>query len=280
MSERRVPPGLRRLVLGSLANVMHMDMGEAEWSIEDYESFQDLFCRGLAPGLRECEGEAGEIASPVDGHLVAGGTIRDSLALTVKGSRYSVPQLLGGDSTWASRFMGGAYQVFYLSPKDYHRMHSPVNGRVVEYRWIRGDFWPVMESLADRLPNVYCDNERVVTYLKADAGVVAMVKVAAFGVGYISLRYLGEAPGDRRAALRRSPGCVYDGGAAPLVRRGEEIASFGLGSTVVLLYEPERVSLRGEVVGRDVRVGQSVAQVSTGRTGRAGSPGGLRSDRS
>jgi len=255
------------MVLGSLANAMHFDMSEADRSIDDYGSFQELFCRGLAPGLRECEGEAGEIVSPVDGHLVAGGTIRDSLALTVKGSRYSVPQLLGGDSSWASRFIGGAYQVFYLSPKDYHRMHSPVHGRVVEYRWIRGDFWPVMESLADRLPNVYCDNERVVTYLEAESGVVAMVKVAAFGVGYISLRYLGEAPGDRRAALRRAPGRVYDASAAPEVRRGEEIASFGLGSTVVLLYEPESVSLQGEVLDRDVRVGESVARARAGARG-------------
>ena len=87
-----------------------------------------------------------------------------------------------------------------------------------------------------------------------------MVKVAAFGVGYISLRYLGEAAGDRNAAVSRSPGRVYSEDVAPRLRRGEEIAAFGLGSTVVMLYEPGRVSMLGEALGRAVRVGMPVAQ--------------------
>jgi phosphatidylserine decarboxylase len=201
----------------------------------------------------------------VDGVLVAGGAIRDSLALTVKAVRYSVAQLLGGDAAWAARFVGGSYQVLYLSPRDYHRMHSPVTGSVVEYRWIRGDFWPV-NSLADRLPNVYCDNERVVSYLDTGRGVVAMVKVAALGVGYISLRYLGEAPGDRTAALRRSPRQTYGAAEAPRVIRGDELASFGLGSTVVLLYERSTAAL-GADAPCAVSVGQDIARMLTTRSG-------------
>jgi phosphatidylserine decarboxylase len=265
LSEREVPPPLRGPVLGTLAAAMHIDMVEAERPIEQYVSFQNLFCRGLAAGLRTSSDDPDAIVSPIDGALVADGTIQDSLVLTVKSVRYSVAQLLGGDAAWASRFVGGSYQVFYLSPRDYHRMHSPVTGRVLEYRWIRGDFWPV-NSLADRLPNVYCDNERVVSYLDTGRGVVAMVKVAAFGVGYISLSYLGETPGDRNAALRRKQRCIYGEDESPRVTRGEEIASFGLGSTVVLLYERSIATLRGDVQG--VRVGMEVARAQAGSVKR------------
>lgn len=265
LSEREVPPPLRGLVLGSLAGAMDIDMAEAERPIGEYASFQELFCRGLVPGVRPCgvDDDADAIVSPVDGALVADGTIRDDMSLTVKSVRYSVEELLGDDAAWASRYAGGAYQVLYLSPRDYHRMHSPVSGRVTEYRWIRGDFWPV-NSLADRLPNVYCDNERVVSYLDTGHGVVAMVKVAAFGVGYISLSYLGETPGDRAAALRRRHWRSYGKDEAPPVTRGEEIASFGLGSTVVLLYEQSAVTLRGDALG-PVRIGMEIARAQSGR---------------
>lgn len=262
LSEREVPPSMRGLVLGSLASVLDMDMAEAELPIGEYASFQELFCRGLAPGVRTCGDDPDAIVSPVDGVLVVDGVISDSLALSVKSVQYSVEQLLGDDAAWASRFAGGAYQVLYLSPRDYHRMHSPVSGRVVEYRWIHGDFWPV-NSLADRLPNVYCDNERVVSYLDTGRGVVAMVKVAAFGVGYISLRYLGEEPGDRDAALRRRHWRTYGEDESPRVTRGEEIASFGLGSTVVLLYERSAATLRGDALG-PVRVGMEIARARSG----------------
>ncbi len=263
LSEREVPMPLRGPVLGSLAGAMGMDMAEAELSIGEYASFQDLFCRNLAQGLRPCSDDPDSIVSPVDGVLLADGVISDGLSLTVKSVRYSVAELLGDDAEWASRFADGAYQVFYLSPRDYHRMHSPVSGRVMEYRWIHGDFWPV-NSLVERLPNVYCDNERVVSYLDTGRGVVAMVKVAAFGVGYISLSYLGEKPGDRDAALRRSSWRAYNKDDSPRVTRGQELASFGMGSTVVLLYERSAVTLRPNALG-PVRIGREIARTQSER---------------
>jgi phosphatidylserine decarboxylase len=178
----------------------------------------------------------------------------------VKGVRYSAAELLGGDSRWWQRFRGGWYLIFYLSPKDYHRMHSPVGGDVAAYRWIPGDFWPV-NDLAARLPNVYCDNERVVTYLQSRGGLIAMVKVAAFGVGHISLAYLGELAGDRRVLAQRRLEREYNGTDAPVLRCGEEMAAFGLGSTVVLLVEPDRVELEDLRIGGPVRVGQRVGRL-------------------
>ncbi len=250
-------------MLGSLAGALHMDLTEAERPIDQYGSFQELFCRGLVPGARVTAVDPDAVVSPVDGNLVVAGPVADNLEITVKSVRYSLSQLLGDDPEWASRFVGGSYQVLYLGPKDYHRMHCPLSARVLEYRWIRGDFWPV-NDLVDRLPNVYCSNERVVTYLHNGEGVVAMVKVAALGVGYISLRYLGEAPGDRRAALTRLPHRVFGNGDAPRLERGEEMASFGLGSTVVLLYE-RAAAVAGERLG-PVRVGVEIGR-SLGRGG-------------
>jgi phosphatidylserine decarboxylase len=246
------------VVLGSLARALDMDLTEAERVVEEYESFQRLFCRGLAPGARRCPDEPDLGVSPVDGELSAWGRVDPSLVLQIKGQGYAMDELLG-DPMRAARYVGGVYLVFYLSPRDYHRMHSPVQARVTEYRWIRGDYWPV-NSLAQRLPNVYCDNERVVSYLDSPLGLVAMVKVAAFGVGYISLTYLGEEAGERHQARGRPEHRQWSAADAPPLHCGDEIAAFGLGSTVVLLFEPDRVEPVAETLGGAVRVGDAVVR--------------------
>ncbi len=260
-AERPLPAGLRPVVLGGLARAMGMDLQEAEHRLGEYESFQALFCRRLAEGTRRCEPHALQAVSPVDGLFVEGGTIQPAGSYRVKGRSYSVATLLG-DPEAARRFEGGTYALFYLSPRDYHRMHSPVQGEVTGYRWLRGDFWPVNE-LSRLLPDVYGDNERVVTFLAASGGEVAMVKIAAFGVGYISLAYLGEEAGRRLPREQRPAQQRYGPEQRPRLELGEEIAAFGLGSTVVLLFEPGRVRLRDERIGARVKVGEVIGEQVT-----------------
>jgi phosphatidylserine decarboxylase len=258
LAERPIPSPVRPVVLGGLARALRMDMAEAEHPIHQYGSFQELFCRRLANGARRCEPHDRVVVSPVDGVFVEGGSLEPPGAYRVKGRSYSTASLLG-DPEAARRYLNGSYAVFYLSPRDYHRMHSPVQAAVVGYRWIRGDFWPVNE-LSRRLPDVYSDNERVVTYLEAAGGQVAMVKIAAFGVGYISLAYLGETAGHRLPRNQRPAQRVYEPDQRPRLVPGEEIAAFGLGSTVVLLFEPGRVQLLDERIGRRVKVGEEVGK--------------------
>ncbi len=258
LAERPVPEPMRPLVLGGLARAFRMDLAEAELDIRRYPSFQALFCRRLAEGARRCEENGSRVVSPVDGRLVEAGPVSAAAAFTVKGRAYSLAKLLD-DPDAGARYVGGTYALFYLSPRDYHRMHTPVQARVLGYRWVPGDFWPVNE-LSRLLPDVYGDNERIITYLEALSGRVAMVKVAAFGVGYISLSYLGEPAGQRVARSGRPLEQWFPEEAAPRLGLGEEIAAFGLGSTVVLLFEPGRVRLWDERIGTAVRFGEPLGE--------------------
>lgn len=262
LSERPIPGPLRAPVLGGLARFFGMDVTEAEYPLERYGSFQELFCRRLAAGSRPCLGSDGAIVSPVDGRFVCSGTVDSDATFMVKGLSYGLRTLLGGGPVEAEPFIGGTYGVFYLSPKDYHRMHSPVTGRVVRYRWQVGELWPV-NALVPYLPDVYCDNERIITWIDTTAGQVAMVKVAAMGVGYISLSYLGEPPGVRLPQDARARSRVFDPRDAPEVRMGDEIASFGMGSTVLLLFEPGRWRLDLSGDGQVVRVGERIGEQVT-----------------
>jgi phosphatidylserine decarboxylase len=263
LSDRPVPVLLRPLVLGALARHFGIDLAEAGSDLSAYPTFQALFCRALRPGCRPEPGPGDDLVSPIDGRLSETGPIGPDCVLMIKGRPYSVAALLL-DGERAQRFAGGRYWLFYLSPRDYHRMHSPVDAQVTEYRWVRGDLWPVDESLVEHLPGVYHDNERVVSYLETAPGdVVAMIKIAALGVGHVTLQYLDEAPGDRRRALDRPLHRCFALDDAPTLGRGDALAAFGLGSTVVLLTEPGTyVPLPGRE-GAPIRVGEPFARRQT-----------------
>jgi phosphatidylserine decarboxylase len=259
LSERPIPLPLRAPMLGGLARAFGIDMEEAERPARAYSTFQQLFCRRLSAGARTCDASEDAVVSPVDGRVLEWGTVSREAVFEVKGRRYSALTLLGGEGALAERFLGGSFCILYLSPRDYHRMHSPVSGQVIGYRWLCGEYWPV-NGLVPFLPDVYCENERVVTLIRAFGGLVAMVKIAALGVGYISLAYLGEEAGVRLAPGGRPRARDFDPSEAPAVRCGEEIAAFGLGSTVVLLFEPGGVRLTLPPGGSQVRVGMPMGE--------------------
>lgn len=255
LAERPVPPSARPVVLGGIGRLLGIDLSEAEKALGDYRTVQELFCRRLRPGARGCAvavEEDRQIVSPVDGLLHDVSVIRADGIFEVKGRPFDLEALLG-DAERARGLHGGTALTFYLAPRDYHRMHSPVSGRVESFRWLPGDFWPVNE-LSERIPGIYSENERVVTYLDTAYGRVAMVKVAAFGVGYISLSYRGEPAGQRVHRRSRPMAYHYRSDQAPRVVAGEEIAAFGLGSTVVLCVERGRARFAGLEAGRTVQV--------------------------
>jgi phosphatidylserine decarboxylase len=166
------------------------------------------------------------------------------------------------DSALASQLEGGAYATVYLSPRDYHRVHAPVSGTVIGYDYVPGSLHPVNPLFADNIENLFAANERVVIRLDTDAGPVAVVMVAALGVGNVELtieptplqtRHL------RRLGERR---CVrFDRPVS--VQRGDELAAFRLGSTVILVLPPPSAALADDIVaGTTVRAGERIAEFS------------------
>jgi phosphatidylserine decarboxylase len=189
-----------------------------------YASFDEFFTRPLRAGARIVE--AARVVSPADGRLVQAGTVDSASRVSVKGHDYHVGELLG-DFDAAQRYSGGEFAVVYLSPRDYHRVHSPVTGSLQLVRYMPGDLFPVNAIGERHVPRLYVRNERVALFIDTEFGRVAVVMVGAMIVGRISVTDIGRvvSPGDHPVAPPRA------------VSAGDELGMFHLGSTVVLLFD-------------------------------------------
>jgi phosphatidylserine decarboxylase len=257
-SRRNLPKPLRNLVLKSFARKYEIDVQEAECSLEDYASLHELFTRRLRPGARPLALEADAVFAPSDGVVCDAGVVSSGKLLEAKGSVFTLPNLLASPEL-AARLEGGAYLVTYLSPRDYHRVHSPVSGKVLSWTHIPGRLFPVGPRSVARECGLFAINERFVTVLDGPAGLAVLVMVAAVGVGHITASYdpdvATHARGFATGSVRKKEL------SAPLgIRRGDEIGIFNLGSTTIVVFEPGRVSLHDLAVGSPVRMGSSIGR--------------------
>lgn len=253
-----LPSRLRGLAYRAFARAVGANLDEVELALGGYPSLGDFFARRLRRGAREVDSAPSAIISPCDGVLAARGTAVAGALVQAKGRTYQLAELVA-DAELAACLTGGPYATIYLSPRDYHRVHAPVDARIEGYDYLPGALWPVNPRVAARRDGLLVRNERVVIRMNAGAlGRVALVMVGAAGVGNIRLAAALGAAGDSaqwRAA--REPRRVELGDAE--VRRGDELGAFRLGSTVVLVFEPHAVELSGEV-GDAVRFGQRIGR--------------------
>lgn len=259
-ARRRLPVPLRNAAYRAFARAVGADLAQAELDLRAYASLGDLFARRLRPGMRPIDGELGSIIAPCDGVLAARGTAIDGALIQAKGKTYQLDELLV-DRELAARLTGGEYATIYLSPRDYHRVHTPVDGTILHYDYVPGALWPVNPRVAARRDRLLSRNERVVITLDAGRlGMMALVMVGAAGVGNIALEYAPESVTWRAQGERRRIELDHE------VSRGDELGAFRLGSTVVMVFEPGTVKLAGEV-GQAMRFGERVGAFSYG--GRA-----------
>ncbi|MEJ2343835.1 MAG: archaetidylserine decarboxylase [Gammaproteobacteria bacterium] len=240
-----------------------VDMSEAlEPRIEAYPDFNSLFTRALRPGTRPTCEEPGGICCPVDGYLSQAGAILDTEIFQAKGRRYSLVQLLGGSAERAAPFVDGNFATLYLSPGDYHRVHMPMAGRLTEMVHVPGKLFSVSPACVRAIPGLFARNERVVSIFETgEAGPMAMVLVGAINVGSIETVWAGEVtpPRGRRIASHRYPA---QGDQSVHLGRGEEMGRFNLGSTVILLFGPNRVRWEpGLEPERPLRLGQCLGRL-------------------
>jgi phosphatidylserine decarboxylase len=227
-------------------------LGEADGVVEDFPTFAQFFTRRLKEGARTIDPEPSAIVSPVDGRISQLGLVDAGRCLQAKGIWYSVEKLLG-DARAALRFEGGHYAAIYLSPKDYHRFHAPVAGRITGYTYLPGEFWPVNPMSVRSREALFAVNERLVTHLDTDAGAVALVAVGATCVARIHASYDSVVTHTGQARQTKH----YE---RPLaVEKGGEIGMFEMGSTVVVLFERGRIAWNPQLVaGAPVRLGERI----------------------
>ena len=226
LCEQPLPPAVSRVATQLYARAYDVQLDEAENEAQPYRSFDDFFTRRLRPGSRPIE--ASPFVSPSDGCLVAAGDVAASSDIVVKGRPYGVSDLCGSVEAGA-RYAQGEFAVIYLHPRDYHRVHSPVDGSITLVRAMPGDLYPVNAIGERHVPGLFVRNQRVAFEIETDSlGLVTVVMVGATIVGKISATVFGTdriSTGDHQLSPPAS------------VARGDEIGVFHLGSTVVVLLQ-------------------------------------------
>jgi phosphatidylserine decarboxylase len=246
------PRALLGWAITGFARRYGLDLTECE-APASFRTFGEFFARPLKPGLRPIAPGAEVLTSPVDGLVSETGVATSCRLLQAKGIDYTVGALLG-DYEVAGRFEGGAWATIYLSPRDYHRIHFPLEGRVTGWRYVPGRLWPVNPASVRTVPALFAVNERLVVHMDTPLGACAIVAVGATIVGRVRASF------DPSVPLTNLPGAVMQHGAYPEpipVSKGAELGAFEMGSTVILLFERGRAGLRLST-GQRVRVGEPI----------------------
>ncbi len=253
MTRLRAPRSLHTAAIRSFAKRYAVATDEAQLPLDAYENFGAFFTRRLRNGLRPIAPGDDVAVSPVDGTVYVAGTADQGRLFQAKGVDYELGALLG-DADAARPFEGGAYATLYLSPRDYHRIHSPLGGQIRGYAYIPGKLWPVNPAAVRTVKQLFAQNERLVTFLDTPVGACAVVKVGATCVGRIRAAY-DDVVANHASEPRRH---TY---ANPLrIAKGDELGVFEMGSTVIVLFERGRMKLDPLSEGQKVRCGQAIGR--------------------
>lgn len=251
-TDLRVPRFLREFVYGGFARYAGADLSEVRLAIHDFPSLGAFFVRELKPGLRPLDPDPAALLSPVDGTVQTVCPIERGTILQAKGRSYSVAELGGGLEAGLD-LDGGVAWTIYLSPRDYHRIHTPIAARLAAARWIDGDRFSVAPKVLDKR-RVLDVNERCVLRLESEQGTFLLVLVGAMNVGRI--RVIGVQPS--YAAEPVLPGSRFE--------RGAEIARFEMGSTIVLVAPRGVASANPQLSsGVPVRLGTRIGTLTRPR---------------
>ena len=228
-----------RLIIPYFIKKYRVQTEEAEKNWKEYRSLNTFFTRRLKPGARSLHNDVDSLISPVDGTVTWAGTFEEGTLLNVKGQNYSIADLLQNDHRLQKYVHGYAY-VLYLGPRDYHRIHAPVTGHLVQSDHLPGRVYPVNDFGLTHMRSVLSRNERLISYVAHRSGEIALIKVGAMNVS--SIRYTD---------LTRHEW-----------NKGDELAYFEFGSTVVLVMENDTFRPSPTIaVGQSIQMGECLGWI-------------------
>ena len=216
---------------------------------EDYLSFNDFFTREIKPEFRLIESSYKTIVSPVDGTLIELGEINEDRIIQIKDSHYSLTKLLNNNQALAIKYLNGYFVTLYLAPENYHRVHMPLDGTLVNSELVPGKCFAVNQESIEKIPDLYIKNQRLINAFENQLSPFILILVAALNVSSITTVWKSE---DLQAE-------------EPLtLPKGEQMGQFNLGSTVILLVPKESQLIWSETIeiGTRVKVGQVIAQIN------------------
>lgn len=242
-------------VIGSIVGVA-WEEAKIE-NISEFETFNAFFTRELKPGVREIDPDPRAFVSPSDGKISQSGRITNDRILQAKGQHYSVRTLLANDPSCAE-FANGFFTTVYLSPRDYHRVHMPMDGKLQRMIHVPGRLFSVAPYTVRQVPNLFARNERVISLFDTSHGPMALVLVGAMLVSSMETVWSGVVTPPRGRKITRGDWSRHDINLA----RGAEMGRFNMGSTVILLLPPGAVSaIEHYESGDDVVMGQKLGRL-------------------
>jgi phosphatidylserine decarboxylase len=241
--ERFTRSPFSRKVVPSFSRIYNLNQEEMEKPLSEYETLHHLFTRKLKKPYRMIEAGENIVTSPVDAVLEEFGMISDEKTFKVKGKAYSISEMLENDRK-REKYIKGSFLILYLSPSHYHRIHAPISGEITSQWSLGTSSYPVNQWGIEYGKSPFTKNYRVITEIVNKGNHIALVKVGAMFVNGIELTHQGES-----------------------IIKGEEIAYFSFGSTVILLFEKDTFTPKDDLVKKmEVQVGQPLGTLKVETT--------------
>ncbi|MGB1800481.1 MAG: archaetidylserine decarboxylase [Gammaproteobacteria bacterium] len=224
-------------------------------SEKDYSCFNDFFTRQLKSDARSWEKDKNNILSPVDGAVSQIGKINKDRLIQAKGFDYSLKRLLANDENAVERFQDGSFTTLYLSPKDYHRIHMPISGKLIKTIFVPGDLFSVNNASVRTINNLFARNERFISLFETELGLMAQIMVGAMFVGSMETVFAGQITPTKHRQIN-----VKEYAEESInLEQAEEFGHFNMGSTVILLFEKDKISWSEELKEESaIQVGQII----------------------
>tara|TARA_Y100000590_G_scaffold85061_2_gene95083 strand:- start:2120 stop:2974 length:855 start_codon:yes stop_codon:yes gene_type:complete len=247
---------LKNFLIKIYIKIFKVNMSECILSKpDDYETFCDFFTRRLKKGVHKIDGKKDSIVSSCDGKILEFGKIEDDTIVQVKGKTININSLLDNHEK-SSIYENGSYVTIYLGPKDYHRVHMPLDGRLIKTMHVPGRLYSVTTHAVKVINNLYLKNERLVCNFEKDQLTFSVILIGAINVSSIEVAWKGESS---PPMPKKTISTDYHKKRISL-KKGEELGMFKTGSTVILLFNKNAKLSNDLKKGKSVRVGSQIAK--------------------
>lgn len=252
-----LPASVLRILIRHYCVSFGVNVSEMEIPEKGFTTFDQFFTRRLKPGARLVDSDPAAVVSPVDGRIDQFGKITDMQIIQAKGIDFRLCDLI--PEPYSRMFENGLFLTVYLSPGDYHRIHSPVDGFIECGIHIPGKLFPVSECMVNGIKGLFTKNERIITLIRMKSGICAVCKIGAMNVGRISVEYSDLTA--NTSAFRKSKTLSFPSNEALRLKKGDHLATFHIGSTVILLFSQKSARLGNLYCGQKVRVGENIGMI-------------------
>jgi phosphatidylserine decarboxylase len=253
-------PAFKNFQINQFIKLFNVNMNEAiQNDSHTFVNFNAFFTRELKPEARPDQTQNNELCCPVDGAISELGDIEDEQLIQAKGHYFSLNDLLAGDQSLTETFRHGKFATIYLSPRDYHRIHMPIDAKLKEMIHVPGQLFGVNKASVKAIPRLFTRNERVINYFETAVGPMVLIQVGAIFVSSIETTWHGVVTPPRRLKIQRWSEIKNTS-----LFKAQEMGRFNMGSTVILLFPKNSIEWNDNLkANTPVKMGQLLATIFT-----------------